>query len=136
MGRVIGCHVSGFSSSSSCRGKFSKILANESHFERFGTHTAGQRASHRCDSSKQLSFRPWVDGKLFHDDLNGCWVPLELTFIASAVVTRMRMRCYGHMAHGTSPLYTSVRSLRDLHSCVNSVSIDLHLGTRYINLHL
>ena len=38
------------------------------------------------------------------------------------------MRCYGHMAHGTSPLYTSVRSLRDLHSlgpsalgCVNSV---------------
>ena len=39
-----------------------------------------------------------------------------LTFIASAVVTRMRMRCYGHMAHGTSPLYTSVRSLRDLHS--------------------
>ena len=38
------------------------------------------------------------------------------------------MRCYDHMAHGTSPLYTSVRSLRDLHSlgpsalgCVNSV---------------
>ena len=38
------------------------------------------------------------------------------------------MRCYGHMAHGTSPLYTAVRSLRDLHSlgpsalgCVNSV---------------
>ena len=44
--------------------KFSKILASESHFERFGTHTAGQRASHRCDSSKQLSFWPWVDGKL------------------------------------------------------------------------
>ena len=41
--------------------KFSKILASESHF---GTHTDGQRASHRCDSSKQLSFRPWVDGKL------------------------------------------------------------------------
>ena len=36
--------------------KFSKILASESHFERFSTHTAGQRASHRCDSSKQLSF--------------------------------------------------------------------------------
>ena len=66
--------------------------------------------------------------QLFHDDSNGCWVPLELAFIASAVVTRMRMRCYDHMAHGTSPLYTSVRSLRDLHSlgpsalgCVNSV---------------
>ena len=57
MGRVIGCRVSDFSSLSSCRGKFSKILASESHFERFGTHTAGQRASHRCDSSKQLSFR-------------------------------------------------------------------------------
>ena len=66
--------------------------------------------------------------QLFHDDSNGCWVPLELAFIASAVVSRMRMRCYDHMAHGTSPLYTSVRSLRDLHSlgpsalgCVNSV---------------
>ena len=66
--------------------------------------------------------------QLFHDDSNGCWVPLELAFIASAVVTRMRMRCCGHMAHGTSPLYTSVWSLRDLHSlgpsalgCVNSI---------------
>ena len=66
--------------------------------------------------------------QLFHDDSNGCWVLLKLTFIASAVVTRMRMRCYGHMAHGTSPLYTSVRSLHDLYSlgpsalgCVNSV---------------
>ena len=55
-------------------------------------------------------------------------MPLELTFIASAFVTRVGMRCYGHMAHGTSLLYTSVRSLRDLHSlgpsalgCVNSV---------------
>ena len=54
--------------------------------------------------------------QLFHSDLNGCWVPLELTFIASAVVTRMRMHCYGHMAHGTSRLYTLVRSLHDLHS--------------------
>ena len=49
------------------------------------------------------------------------------------------MRCYGHMAHGTSPLYTSVRSLRDLHSlgpsalgCVNSVET----CTSVYNLHL
>ena len=39
-----------------CRGQ-TKILASESHFDRFSTHTAGQGASHRCDSSKQqLSF--------------------------------------------------------------------------------
>ena len=49
------------------------------------------------------------------------------------------MRCYGHMAHGTSPLYTSVRSLRDLHSvgpsalgCVNSVET----CTSVYNLHI
>ena len=49
------------------------------------------------------------------------------------------MRYYGHMAHGTSPLYTSVRSLRDLHSlgpsalgCVNSVET----CTSVYNLHL
>ena len=49
------------------------------------------------------------------------------------------MRCYGHMAHGTSLLYTSVRSLRDLHSlgpsalgCVNRVEI----CTSVYNLHL
>ena len=58
--------------------------------------------------------------QLFHDNPNSCWVPLELTFIASAVVTRMRMRYYGHMAHGTSPLYTSVRSLHNLHSLGSS----------------
>ena len=57
-----------------------------------------------------------------------CWVLLEPTFIVSAVVATMRMRRQGHVAHGTSPLYTLVRSLRDLHSlgpsalgCVNSV---------------
>ena len=79
--------------------------------------------------------------QLFHDDSNGCWVPLELAFIASAVVTRMRMRCYGHMAHGTSPLYTSVRSLHDLHSlgpsalgCVNSVETCTSVYNLYINL--
>ena len=81
--------------------------------------------------------------QLFHDDSNGCWVPLELTFIASAVVTRiMRMRCYGHMAHGTSPLYTSVRSLRDLHGslgpsalgCVNTRGVET--CTSVYNLHL
>ena len=77
--------------------------------------------------------------QLFHDDSNGCWVPLELAFIASAVVTRMRMRCYGHMAHGTSPLYTSVRSLRDLHSlepsalgCVNSVETCTSVYNLYV----
>ena len=85
--------------------------------------------------------------QLFHDDSNGCWVLLELTFIASAVVTRMRMRCYGHMAHGTSPLYTSVRSLRDLHSlgpsalgCVNSVETCTSVYNLYLlicsSLHL
>ena len=49
------------------------------------------------------------------------------------------MRCYGHMAHGTSLLYTSVRSLRDLHSlwpsalgCVNSVET----CTSVYNLHI
>ena len=59
--------------------------------------------------------------------------------MASAVITRMRMCCYGHMAHGTSPLYTSVRSLRDLHSlrpsalgCVNSIET----CTSVYNLHL
>ena len=78
--------------------------------------------------------------QLFHDDSNGCWVPLELAFIASAVVTRMRMRCYGHMAHGTSPLYTSVRSLRDLHSlgpsalgCVNSVETCTSVYNLYLS---
>ena len=126
-----------------------KILASESHFERFGTHTAGQGASHRCHSSKQLSFLNRLGhgsivsfnntSQLFHDGSNSCWVPLELTFIASAVVTRMRMRCYGHMAHGTSLLYTSLRSLRDLHSlrpsslgCVNSVET----CTLVYNLHI
>ena len=104
---------------------------------------AGQGESHRCDCSKQLSFLSRLGhgsmvsfinaSQLFHDS-NGCWVPLELTFIASAVITRMRMRCYGHMAHGTSSLYTSVRSLHNLHSlgplalgCVNSVVYNLHV---------
>ena len=74
--------------------------------------------------------------QLFHDDSNGCWVPLELTFIASAVVTRMRMRCYGHMAHGTSPLYTSVRSLRDLHSdsAVRGVLIEVWSAILWLSL--
>ena len=73
--------------------------------------------------------------QLFHDDSNGCWVPL-----ASAVVTKMRMRCYDHMAHGTSPLYTSVRSLRDLHSlgpsalgCVNSVETCTSVYNLYLS---
>ena len=58
--------------------------------------------------------------------------PLELTFIASAVISRMRMHCHGHMAYGTSPLYTSVWSLHDLHSlgpsALGCVRRDLHLG--------
>ena len=77
--------------------------------------------------------------QLFHDDSNSCWVPLELTFIASSVVTRMRMHYYGHMAHGTSPLYTLVWSLRDLHSlrplvlgCVNSVETCTSVYNLYI----
>ena len=56
------------------------------------------------------------------------WVLLDLTSLASAVVATMRMHCQGHVAHGTSRLYTSVRSLCNLHSlgpsalsCVNSV---------------
>ena len=57
----------------------------------------------------------------------------------STVVTRMRMRCYGHMAHGTSQLYTLVRSVHNLHSlgpsalgCVNSVET----CTSVINLYI
>ena len=64
---------------------------------------------------------------------------LEPTFIASAVVATMRMRRQGHVAHGTSPLYTSVRSLRDLHSlgpsalgCVNSVETCTSVYNLYI----
>ena len=60
-------------------------------------------------------------------------------FVASTVITRMRMHCYGHVAHGMSHLYTSVRSLRDLHSfgplvlgCINSVET----STMVCNLHL
>ena len=118
MGGVIGCHVSEFNLKQLQRGKFSKILASESHFERFSTHTAGQRASHCCDTLKQLSFRAWVDGKpfntsqLFHDNSNGCWVPLELAFIASAVVTRMRMRCYDHCPWYKSVIYLGSVSTR------------------------
>ena len=69
-----------------------------------------------------------------------CWVLLEPTFIASAVVATMRMRRQGHVAHGTSPLYTSVRSLRDLHSlgpsalgCVNSVETCTSVYNLYIH---
>ena len=148
MGGVIGCHVSEFDLKQLQRGKFLKILASESHFERFSTHMAGQRASHCCDTSKQLSFPnhgsmvSFNTSQLFHDNSNGCWVALELAFIASAVVTRMRMHCYDHMAHGTSPLYTSVRSLRDLHSlgpsalgCVNSVETCTSVYNLYLAMH-
>ena len=68
---------------------------------------------------------------------------LEPTFIASAVVATMRMRRQGHVAHGTSPLYTSVRSLRDLHSlgpsalgCVNSVETCTSVYNLYIHLYV
>ena len=64
---------------------------------------------------------------------------LEPTFIASAVVITMRMRRQDHVAHGTSPLYTSVRSLHDVHSvgpsalgCVNSVEICTSIYNLYI----
>ena len=43
--------------------------------------------------------------RLCHDDLNGCWprhvAAAQTDFSVSAVVTRMRMRCYGRVAHGT-----------------------------------
>ena len=52
--------------------------------------------------------------------------PLLEPFIAGAAVATAKMRCYGRVAHGTSRLHHSVRSLRDLHSlgafgprCVN-----------------
>ena len=67
------------------------------------------------------------------------WVLLEPSFIASAVVATMRMHFQDHVAHRTSRLYTSVRSLCDLHSfgpsafgCVNSVET----CTSVYNLHL
>ena len=130
MGGVIGCHVNDFLSSSNCGSKFSKILASESHLVH--TWMVNEQAIAVTVQNDQAfghgSMVSFNTSQLFHDNSNGCWVPFELTFVSSAIVTRMRMRCYDHMAHGTSPLYTSVRSLRDLHSlgpsalgCVNSV---------------
>ena len=46
----------------------------------------------------------------------GCWGATEPLFIAKALVAMLKMRRQGHIAHGTSRLYPSVRSLRDLHS--------------------
>ncbi len=81
---------------------------------RFVTANAGQQASCRCGSPKHLGHEVTVSANKsvlgsFHgrDDSNSCWVLLHLTFIARAVITMTRMRCYGHIAHGTSP---SVRS--------------------------
>ena len=45
-----------------------------------------------------------------------CWVALEPPFIANTLVAMLQMRHQGHVAHGTSRLYHSVQSLRDLHS--------------------
>ena len=49
-------------------------------------------------------------------------------FLAGAAIATTKMRCYGRVAHGTSWLYHSVRSLRDLYSlrafgprCINPV---------------
>ena len=47
-------------------------------------------------------------------------------FIVSTVVATMEMHCYGHMAHGASPLHTLVRSLHDFRLCKSHR--DLHLG--------
>ena len=76
-----------------------------------------------------------------HNVSNSCWVLLELIFVASAVITRVRKHCYGHVAHGTSQLHTSVRSLCDLHSlgplalgCVNSV--ETCTSVNYYNLQI
>ena len=46
----------------------------------------------------------------------GCWGATEPLFIAKALVAMLKMRRQGHVAHGTSRLYPSVRSLCDLHS--------------------
>ena len=53
----------------------------------------------------------------------------------------LQIRCHGHVAHGTSQLYTSVRSLRDLHSlgpsalgCVNSVETCTSVYNLYIHV--
>ena len=44
------------------------------YFERFGTHTAGQGASHRCDSSKQLSFlNRFSHGSMVSFSTSQCW---------------------------------------------------------------
>ena len=66
---------------------------------------------------------------------------LEPTFIACAVVATMKMRCQGHVAHGTSSLYSSVRSLRDLNNlrpsalgCVNSVETCTSVYNLYLSI--
>ena len=41
--------------------------------------------------------------------------PLLEPFIAGAAFATTKMRCYGCVAHGTSRLHHSIRSLRDLH---------------------
>ena len=101
----------------------------------------GQQESHRCESSKHPSLLE-ADGRCIKYQmaftvviirnfiLLCCQVLLKPTFIASTVVATMRMCLQGLVAHGKSPLYTSVLSLCDLHSlgpsalnCVNSVVV-------------
>ena len=135
MGRVIGCRVSNFSCSSSCRGKFSKILASESHFERFGTHAAGQRASHRHGS--MVSFNT---SQLFHRRFERL---LGSATRADFYSQRCRYLDEDALLWPHGPWYksvTSVRSLRDLHSlgpsalgCVNSVETCTSVYNLYLH---
>ena len=46
----------------------------------------------------------------------GCWVAIEPLFIANTSVATLQIRHQGHVAHGTSRIYHSVRSLRNLHT--------------------
>ena len=59
----------------------------------------------------------------------GCWGAIEPLFIANALVATLKMRRQGHVAHGTSRLYPSVRSLRDLHSLGPNTYTHTHTHT-------
>ena len=79
MGGVIGCRAL-----KQLRDKVSKIFDSELHFERLG---ACNVARNRCGRPKQQSLLDGQGHRLMvsfttrwpcHDDLNGCWVLLEL----------------------------------------------------------
>ena len=64
----------------------------------------------------------------------GCWGAIEPLFIANALVATLKMRRQGHVAHGTSRLYPSVRSLRDLHSLGPNTYTHTHTHTHILTL--